>query len=123
VEDRPRLIEQAMHWRSLLSNKQTSTEMTETGHSDAEKKRVMHEIKSRRAALLEAERDTQAQKKVQATQREIVERELALALAEAKGNKELTEVKTMITEVAAARPAGQVCMSGRVRGGGGACVG
>jgi hypothetical protein len=78
-------------------------QMTVYQEQDARKKQMMRDIKNRRAGLLEAERDKQALRKVQATQREMDERELALAIAEAKGNEDLDEVKAMNAEVIAAR--------------------
>jgi hypothetical protein len=70
---------------------------------DARKKQTMREIKNQRAGLLEAEREKQVQKKVRATQREMEERELALAIAEAKGNEDIDEVKAMNTAMIQAR--------------------
>jgi hypothetical protein len=70
---------------------------------DARKKQTLRAIKDQRSGLLEAEREKQALRKMQATQREMDEREEALAVAEAKGNEELDEVKTMNSHVTIAR--------------------
>jgi hypothetical protein len=60
-------------------------------------------MKDARTRLLEAEAEKQAKKKVMQTQREMEEREVALEIAEAKGNEDLDEVKAMNTEVIGAR--------------------
>jgi hypothetical protein len=60
-------------------------------------------MKEARTGVLEAEAEKQAKKKVMQTQREIEEREVALEIAEAKGNEELDEVKAMNTEMIGAR--------------------
>jgi hypothetical protein len=70
---------------------------------DARRKQTMKSIKRARTSLLEAEAAKQAYLKVQATQREMDERELALEIAEGKANEDLDQVKTMNTEMICAR--------------------
>jgi hypothetical protein len=70
---------------------------------DARKKQTMRSMKDARSGLLEAESRTRQARKVQATEREMRERELALEVAEAKANEGLDEVKAMNTEVIGAR--------------------
>ena len=78
-------------------------QLTLTQESDALRKQAKREIKDHRTTLLEREQEKQALKRIQETQREMDEREVALAIAEAKANEELDEVKAMNAEMMMAR--------------------
>jgi hypothetical protein len=91
-----RIKKEAVH---LTAAQQMALQLEE----DSRRKNALRAIKSARAGLIEAEAEKQRMLKVQQTQRQMDERELALEIAEAKGNEELDEVKTMNTEVIAAR--------------------
>ena len=78
-------------------------QLTINQEQDALKKQTKRQIKDHRTTLLEREQEKQALKKIQETQREMDEREVALAIAEAKANEELDEVKAMNAEMMMAR--------------------
>ena len=78
-------------------------QMTLSQEMDAKRKTEKRTVKDRRTTLLEAEQAKQARQRELETQREMEERDYQLKVAEAKGNEELDEVKTMNAEMMLAR--------------------
>lgn len=77
--------------------------LEKTQKEEEEKLQTMKAIDMKRTNIIEAEQKHQATLKQQATQLQSAERERQLAIARAKANEELDEVKLMNQEVAAAR--------------------
>jgi len=78
-------------------------QMTQHQDDDGRRKATLRSIKNQRTGLLSAEQGKRVRERAEQTQRVMEEREIALSVAEAKGNEDLDEVKAMNAEVMAAR--------------------
>ena len=77
--------------------------LEKTQNEEFEKQKTMHAIDAKRTQIVDAEIASQQRAKQQATALSEQKREAQLAIARAKANEELDEVKLMNQEVAAAR--------------------
>lgn len=78
-------------------------QMELTQQSDMEKQRTLQEIENKRQQLLDAEQERKRRKEFEATKSQMQSTQHALAVAEAKDDEELDEVKLFNTEMMAAR--------------------